>query len=76
MTNHGVRFGPLPDDVMRALLEASKDIMSDQAAKDPLVRRVHQSYFEFKAKHDRWQQNSEQEFQTRLRDLGTQLNLS
>jgi TRAP-type mannitol/chloroaromatic compound transport system substrate-binding protein len=76
VTNHGVRFGPLPDDVMRALLEASKDIMSDQAAKDPLVRRVHQSYFEFKAKHDRWQQNSEQEFQTRLRDLGAQLKLS
>jgi TRAP-type mannitol/chloroaromatic compound transport system substrate-binding protein len=59
VNNHGVRFGPLPQDVMQALLEASRDIMSAQAARDPLVRRVHDSYFAFKAKHDRWQQNSE-----------------
>jgi TRAP-type mannitol/chloroaromatic compound transport system substrate-binding protein len=70
INNHGVRFGPLPDDVIQALLVATKDILSENAAKDPLVRRVHESYFRFKSRHDRWQQNSETAFQTQIRDLG------
>ncbi|TVP82517.1 TRAP transporter substrate-binding protein [Thioalkalivibrio sp.] len=70
INNHGVRFGPLPDDVILALLEATKDILSENAAKDSLVRRVHESYFQFKSRHDRWQENSETAFQTQIRDLG------
>lgn len=70
VTNHGVQFGPLPDDVIDALLEATKTILSEQAAKDPMVKKVHESYFNFKDNHDRWQANSETAFQNQIRDLG------
>ncbi|MFN4263895.1 MAG: TRAP transporter substrate-binding protein [Thioalkalivibrionaceae bacterium] len=68
--NHGVRFLPLPDDVIAALREATADILNEQASRDDLVRRVHESFFRFKARHDRWQSNSETMFQTQIRDLG------
>jgi TRAP-type mannitol/chloroaromatic compound transport system substrate-binding protein len=70
VTNHGVQFGPLPDDVINALLEATKTILSEKAASDPMVRKVHESYFKFKDHHDRWQANSETAFQNQIRDLG------
>ncbi|SIT70280.1 TRAP-type mannitol/chloroaromatic compound transport system, substrate-binding protein [Ectothiorhodosinus mongolicus] len=73
INNHGTQFLPLPDDVIQALLEATKDILSDNARRDDLVRRVNESYFTFKAKHDRWNQNSETMFQTQIRDLGQQI---
>jgi len=73
--NHGVQFGPVPDDVIKALLEATDDILHENAAADPLVRRVHESYFRFKANHDRWQQNSESAFQQQIRDLGQQIRI-
>lgn len=70
VNNHGVQFGPLPDDVIMALLEATKTILSEKAANDPMVRKVHESYFRFKDNHDRWQANSETAFQNQIRDLG------
>jgi TRAP-type mannitol/chloroaromatic compound transport system substrate-binding protein len=73
INNHGVQFGPIPDDVIHALLEATRDILSDNAARDPLVRKVHESYFRFKARHDRWQADSETAFQTQIRDLGQKI---
>lgn len=73
--NHGVQFGPVPDDVITALLEATDDILHERAANDPLVRRVHQSYFRFKANHDRWQENSESAFQRQIRDLGRKIRV-
>ncbi|MFW5454401.1 TRAP transporter substrate-binding protein [Thioalkalivibrio sulfidiphilus] len=73
INNHGVNFRPLPDDVIKALLEATKDILTTQANRDPLVKKVHESYFKFKAKHDRWQANSETMFQTQIRDLGREI---
>ncbi|AHK80162.1 ABC transporter substrate-binding protein [Ectothiorhodospira haloalkaliphila] len=73
VNNHGVQFGPVPDDVIEALLEATRDILSDRAADDELTRKVHESYFRFKARHDRWQANSETMFQTQIRDLGQKI---
>jgi len=73
VNNHGVQFGPVPDDVIEALLEATNEILNERAREDDLTRRIHQSYFQFKARHDRWQQNSETAFQTQIRDLGAQI---
>lgn len=37
-----------------ALREATLDTLSSEASADPLVRKVHDSYMDFKANHDRW----------------------
>lgn len=71
--NHGVQFGPVPDDVIERLFEATNDILTERANQDALVREVHESYFHFKARHDQWQQNSETAFQTQIRDLGNRI---
>jgi TRAP-type mannitol/chloroaromatic compound transport system substrate-binding protein len=73
VNNHDVKFGPVPDDVIERLLEATRDILGERAAQDAQVREVHESYYRFKARHDRWQQNSETAFQTQIRDLGRQI---
>ena len=57
--NHGVTAAPLPAPVIEALREATMDTLETEASADPMVRRVHDSYMDFKAKHDRWAKVSE-----------------
>ncbi|SEO95882.1 TRAP transporter substrate-binding protein [Aquisalimonas asiatica] len=71
--NHGVTFDTLPEDVIEALFEATRDIMSTEADRDPLVKKVNDSFWAFKKKHDRWQENSETIFQTQIRDKGRRM---
>lgn len=52
--NHGVSAQVLPQPVVEALREATLDTLSSEASADPLVRKVHDSYMDFKANHDRW----------------------
>ncbi len=66
--NHGVDFKPFPSDVIDALEEATYDILSDYAARDPMVRKINDSYWRFKERHDFWQDNSETHYQASLRD--------
>ncbi|WP_006788577.1 TRAP transporter substrate-binding protein [Thiorhodospira sibirica] len=73
INNHKVIFQPLPDDIIRALFEATRDILNSKAKEDPLVKKVNDSFWQFKVKHDRWQANSETAFQTQIRDLGQQM---
>ncbi len=67
VSNNGVKISRLPEDVIKGLREASNQIFSDAAAKDPLVKKVNDSYFAFKKKHDHWNQVSETTFQTTVR---------
>lgn len=59
VTNHGVTAAPLPAEVIAALREATMDTLETEAAADPMTRKVHDSYFAFKADHDGWAQISE-----------------
>ncbi|MCP1675056.1 TRAP-type mannitol/chloroaromatic compound transport system substrate-binding protein [Natronocella acetinitrilica] len=70
VNNHGVQFRQMPDDVINALFEATRDILTTEADRDPLVKKVNDAFWDFKIKHDRWQQDSETIFQTSLRDMG------
>ena len=70
VTNHGVQFETLPDDVIRALFEATRDILATEADKDPLVKRINDSFWEFKKKHDGWQANSEAVFANTISRYG------
>jgi TRAP-type mannitol/chloroaromatic compound transport system substrate-binding protein len=51
--------GPLPDDIVKRLREVTAQVLSDAAAKDPLTRKVHESYTAYQAKYSAWSRYSE-----------------
>lgn len=57
--NHGVTASQLPEPIVNALREATLDTLETEANADPAVRKIHDSYMAFKAKHDRWAGASE-----------------
>jgi TRAP-type mannitol/chloroaromatic compound transport system substrate-binding protein len=57
--NEGVVASELPEEVIERLREATRDTLETEANRDPLVKKVHDSYMEFKQKHDRWASVSE-----------------
>lgn len=57
--NHDVIAAPLPPQVITALREATLDTLETEASADPMTRKVHDSYFAFKADHDGWAEISE-----------------
>ncbi|MGH6817089.1 MAG: TRAP transporter substrate-binding protein [Hyphomicrobiaceae bacterium] len=57
--NHQVRATPLPVSVLAKLKEVTEQILDEGAAKDPLTRKVHDSFFAFKAHTDQWAGASE-----------------
>ena len=54
VNNQGVKASPLPPEVLAKLKEVSKQVLADAAAKDPLVKKVSDSFFDFKSKVDKW----------------------
>ncbi|WP_373020407.1 TRAP transporter substrate-binding protein [Thiomicrorhabdus sp.] len=64
--NFGVEVKTLPDPVVAKLKELTFKTLEEYAAKDPLVKKVHESYFAFKEKHDAWQARSEEVVMTKL----------
>src|SRR5688572_29515582 len=52
--NHGVIARPLPDDVIKKLREMNAEIIAEAVKKDPLVKKVNDSYVAYKAKFDAW----------------------
>jgi TRAP-type mannitol/chloroaromatic compound transport system substrate-binding protein len=65
--NHGVVAQPLPDDVVKALRAANEKILAEAVAKDPVTKKVHESYMAYKAKYDDWADRSETVYHTRIR---------
>lgn len=57
--NHGVTAAPLPASVVGALREATMDVLEAEASASEITRKVHDSYFAFKANHDGWAKISE-----------------
>ena len=64
--NHDVTVAEFPTDVVEALREATMDTLETEASRDPMVRKVHDSYMAFKAKHDQWGDVSEGLWHTSL----------
>jgi len=65
--NQKVIARPLPDPVIKALRAETDKVLAEAVAKDPLVKKVHDSYFSFKAKYDRWVEVSEEQYHTKVR---------
>jgi len=47
VSNHDVQLRRLPDDVLRALYDASVDVMQELVSSDPLAAKVHASFEAF-----------------------------
>jgi TRAP-type mannitol/chloroaromatic compound transport system substrate-binding protein len=65
--NQGVIAKPLPDAVIKALRTETEKVLAEAVAKDPLTRKVHDSYMAFKAKFDRWSEVSEEAYHLKVR---------
>ena len=57
--NQGVIARPLPDDVIRRLREITRQVLEENAAKDPLTKKVHDSYMAYMARYTAWARVSE-----------------
>ena len=58
---------PLPDAVVKSLREATNKVLAEAIAKDPVTKKVHDSYFAFKAKYDAWAGYSEAVYHNKIR---------
>jgi TRAP-type mannitol/chloroaromatic compound transport system substrate-binding protein len=65
--NHGTIAQRLPDDVVEGLRKKTAEVLADLAAKDPITKKVHDSYTAFKAKHDKWAATGEVNFAIQVR---------
>ena len=62
VNKHGVNMQPLPNDVMLGLRKASLDVMQEQAAADPMFKKVYESYMAFQTKVAQYHKISEFEY--------------
>lgn len=65
--NHGVIAKPLPVEILKKLREVTNQVLTDAASKDPLVKKVHDSFMAFKTIHDKWAGISEAVYQNQIR---------
>jgi TRAP-type mannitol/chloroaromatic compound transport system substrate-binding protein len=57
--NEGVIAQPLPDSVVAALRAANAKILAEAVAKDPITKKVHDSYMSYLATYKKWANYSE-----------------
>ena len=67
--NYGVKTAPLPADVIEGLKKVTFDTLATYTAKDPLVKKVHESYFGYKKIHDQWSRIGETEYLTHVQPV-------
>ncbi|WP_116367836.1 TRAP transporter substrate-binding protein [Parahaliea mediterranea] len=60
--HHGVQLRRLPDDVLKALYDASEDVLAELVATDPLAARVNASFQDFYGKVRAYHHISEQAY--------------
>ena len=64
--NQGVKAQPLPDAVVLKLREATNAVLADAVAKDPVTKRVHESYMAFKKQYEAWAGYSEAVYHAKI----------
>ena len=66
VNNQGVKAQPLPDAVVKKLHEATNAVLADAIAKDPMTKRVHDSYMAFKKQYEAWAGYSEAVYHAKI----------
>ena len=64
--NQGVHVLPLPDSVLDALRVANKKILDEAVAKDPLTKKVANSYNKYMTSYRQWAKYSEKPYYDRV----------
>jgi TRAP-type mannitol/chloroaromatic compound transport system substrate-binding protein len=52
---------------VKALRQATNKILDEAVARDPVTKKVHDSYMAYKAKYDAWADMSETVYHTKIR---------
>lgn len=65
--NQGVDARPLPDEVVARMRTETQTVLDEAIARDPVTRRVHDSYMAYKARFDAWSGYSEAIYHSRIR---------
>lgn len=66
--DHGVQLRTWPDEIVRAMGRASREVIEEIAASDPLAEQVNTSYMTYLEKARTWSRWSDQQM-LRMRDL-------
>ena len=64
--NQGVIAQPLPDPIVEALRDANAKIIAENVAKDPLTKKVNDSYQVYLEKFRRWSSYSEAVYHSKI----------
>jgi len=59
---HGVQLRALPNDVLKTLKQLSDEVVLELANKDPMARRIYDSFTKFRGEVSQWSALSEQAF--------------
>ena len=64
--NQGVHAQPLPDAVLEALRAANAKILAEAVAKDPVTKKVHDSYMNYMTTYRQWAKYSEKPYYDKI----------
>ncbi len=64
--NQGVIAKPLPDEVVEKLREVTAKVLAESAAKDPMTKKVHDSYMAYLQKFASWSEYSERPYHDKI----------
>jgi TRAP-type mannitol/chloroaromatic compound transport system substrate-binding protein len=64
--NEKVIAKPLPDAVVKRLREVTNDVLKDAVSKDPVTKKVHDSYMAYMAKYRAWSAYSEKVYHDKI----------
>jgi TRAP-type mannitol/chloroaromatic compound transport system substrate-binding protein len=64
--NQGVIAAPLPDDVVKALRESNQKVLEEAVARDPVTKKVHESYMAYLEKYAKWSALSEGVYHSKI----------
>lgn len=67
VSQHGVQVREYPDEVFKALADASEEVLADMAAESDIVDRIYNSFMDFRTKAMDWTAIAEQGFANKRR---------
>ena len=67
--DHGVELRQMPDDVFRALADASKEVLDEFAVGDEISRQIYESYRESMIRSQEWGRISEEAYMATRRNV-------
>jgi TRAP-type mannitol/chloroaromatic compound transport system substrate-binding protein len=67
VNDFGVIAQPLPNPIVEAMRAETMKVLNEASSKDALTKKVHDSYFAFKAKYDVWASYSEGTYHNTVR---------